>query len=381
YIQRVGYKQFVFAGWGTRVMFIFGIALVPLTGGFLDRSNQLALVIALLFCFNLSRGISSCAWLPWLTELVPPQMRGRFLVRDAATTNFGCFVAFLISAALLAGDTRPWQFSLLFAFSGLAGVASLTFLKRIPDVPIVEAVRASQTRVPWMAMIQHPPFKKLLRSVIAWSVAYGGMTAFTVAYLRVEVGLSETTILLVTSVAFLGGLSTLGFLGHRLDRLGSKPVLTFAFGAWILVLAGWVALAGRAVGMKLVLVLLLQFFMGLLAALVNMSNNRLAIVVIPKMGRNHFFALYNVVGNVTLGVAPIAWGILIDAIGSRETIWMGVAWNRYTIFFAGAAAAFVVAMLISRFLEEPEAVSMEELLRELLIQSPQRIWLRFWPRS
>src|SRR4051812_24636167 len=36
YIARVGFKRFVYAGWGTRVLFIFGMALVPLTGGFLD---------------------------------------------------------------------------------------------------------------------------------------------------------------------------------------------------------------------------------------------------------------------------------------------------------------------------------------------------------
>jgi hypothetical protein len=31
-------------------------------------------------------------------------------------------------------------------------------------------------------------------------------------------------------------------------------------------------------------------------------------------------------------------------------------------------------------LEEPKAASMEALLREILIQSPQRFWLRFWTR-
>src|SRR5437660_10245102 len=31
YIPRLGYKRFVYAGWGTRVLFIFAMALVPLT--------------------------------------------------------------------------------------------------------------------------------------------------------------------------------------------------------------------------------------------------------------------------------------------------------------------------------------------------------------
>jgi hypothetical protein len=61
YIPRVGFKRFVYAGWGTRVMFIFAMALVPISHGFLDANNRLALMLILLFCFNLSRGISSCA--------------------------------------------------------------------------------------------------------------------------------------------------------------------------------------------------------------------------------------------------------------------------------------------------------------------------------
>ena len=145
------------------------------------------------------------------------------------------------------------------------------------------------------------------------------MTAFTVAFLKTETGMSEGQILLVNSVAFLGGLSSLWLLGSRLDRLGSKPVLTFCFAGWVAVLAGWICpvrrrLPGEAVQSSCVL----QFLMGLLAALIQMANTRLAMAVIPVMGRNHFFAIYSTIGNVTLGLAPIGWGLLIDAVGARS---------------------------------------------------------------
>src|SRR5437899_11058452 len=119
YIPRLGFKRFVYAGWGTRVMFIFAMALVPLAGGFLDAKNRLALMMMLLFCFNLSRGISSCAWLPWITMLVPPTLRGNYLARDASVQNSASFVTFLTAAACLAGEPRPWQFAILFAFSAI----------------------------------------------------------------------------------------------------------------------------------------------------------------------------------------------------------------------------------------------------------------------
>src|SRR5258705_9745318 len=83
YIERVGFKRFVYAGWGTRVAFIFAMALVPLTGSFLDAKNRLALMMMLLFCFNLSRGISSCARLPWITFFGPASLRGDALAPDA----------------------------------------------------------------------------------------------------------------------------------------------------------------------------------------------------------------------------------------------------------------------------------------------------------
>src|SRR5438093_11011509 len=66
HINRVGYRRFVLGGWSIRVLFIFAMALVPLLGAFLNPANCLGLLLALLFCFNLSRGISSCAWLPWI---------------------------------------------------------------------------------------------------------------------------------------------------------------------------------------------------------------------------------------------------------------------------------------------------------------------------
>ncbi len=158
-------------------------------------------------------------------------------------------------------------------------------------------------------------------------------------------------------------------------------MLGVACGGWLLVLGGWVALAGGAVPASLGKVLVLQFFMGLLAALANMANNRLAMAIVPAMGRNHFFALYSVLNNVTLGLAPIAWGMLIDAVGERRPVWLGLEWNRFTIFFVLAAAAFGLTFALARRLDEPKAASLEELLRELLIQSPQKFWLRFWPRG
>lgn len=381
YINAIGYKRFVLGGWSIRVGFIFLIALVPASGALVNEGSRLALVLALLFGFNFSRGLSSCAWLPWISSLVPANARGHYLARDAACVNLASFVSFVLAAGLLGGTPRPWQFAVLFAFSGTMGAISLSFLKQIPDVPVPEEPARSRLSVPWMEIARFSPFRKLLRVVLAWSLAYGGLQAFTVVFLKTGLNMGDSKVLLITGASYVGGLSSLWVLGARLDGMGSKPILTFCFAAWLAVLAGWAVIAGGVWQPSLGLLLLLQILMGLLAALVQMSHTRLAMAVIPSMGRNHFFALFCVIGSVALGVAPIAWGVLLDAIGPWHFTTLGLGLNRFSIFFLAVAIAMGFTLWLAQDLEEREAASLDELLRDILIESPQRFLVRFWPRG
>ncbi len=381
YIPRMGFKRFVLAGWGTRVMFIFGMAVVPLVSAFMSSRTQIVLLLLLLFGFNLSRGISSCAWLPWITALIPASMRGKYLATDAGMQNAASCVTFLVAAGCLVGEPRPWQFGVLFLFSAITGAISLFFLNHMPDAPVPEDARqASKGRVPWLAMATYDPFKRLLMAVVGYAVAYGGISTFTVTFLRVH-GMSEGKILLVSSMAFIGGLSSLWLMAARFDRTGSKPVLTTCFIAWTFVLLGWLALSGGVMPITLWSVLLLQFLMGLLAALVQMSNTRLAMSVIPEMGRNHFFAIYSVTANLTLGVAPILWGLLLDAVGTKSHRWLGITWNNFSVFFGAVALCWAVSVIFARRLHEPAALSMEQLIRDVMNQTPLRFLVRLFPRG
>lgn len=378
YIGRVGYKRFVYAGWGARVMFIYAIAgVTALT--FLREQGRLALILFLLFIFNLSRGISSCAWLPWISSLVPETLRGRYLSLDQAFIGVASCLAFIISAACLGETPQDWRFALIFAISGINGTISLSFLKRIPDVPVPEEVRTSRGPVPWGAIFSYKPFQKLLFMNLGWSAAYGGVTTFSVAFLKVETAMADSTILYVTSVAFLGSLLSLWF-GYRMDRLGSKPVMIFSSISWVIILSFWTLLAGNVLEPGPVLILGLQFAMGLSAAVFNMANIRLCMVISPKLGRNHFFAAHSVVANMTLGLSPVVWGIFIDLFRGLEYPAGDFVWTRYSLFFLAALAMFLVTLTLMLRLEEPASGKVEDLVRDMFIASPQRWIARVWRR-
>jgi MFS family permease len=381
HLARVGYRRFVLGGWTARVAMIFAMCLVPLTERFLDAANRLALILILLFTFNLSRGISSAGWLPWITALVPAALRGRYLAREAAWGAVGSLGAFLLAGLVLGQHPAAWQFSVVFLLSAIFGATSLGFLGRIPDVPAAaEETSRSTAPVPWRAIAGFPPFRRLLWFQIGWSLASGGLSTFVVAYLKVQTPMTEQTILLASSVLFLGGLSSLWLMGLRLDRYGSRPVIGFSLLVWLFICAGWTLVAGRVLAPTIPLVVVLQFLMGLGTVLINMSATRLAMVIVPEMGRAHFFAMYSVVGSLALGISPVLWGVMIDALRPLDAAWGAIHCNRFSMFFAAAGVVFLVTIALAKRLQEHQAAPLEDLLRDLLIQSPQRIVLRFWPR-
>jgi hypothetical protein len=73
--------------------------------------------------------------------------------------------------------------------------------------------------------------------------------------------------------------------------------------------------------------------------------------------------------------------VLVDAFGRFELVRAGLSLNRFSLFFFAGAAVMGVALALARRLEEPKAAGLEELLRTVLIESPQRILIRLWPRG
>jgi MFS family permease len=333
FLHRTGYKRFVLAGWGARTFFTACVAVLPLWPG-LGEGTRLGLLFAVLFGFNLLRGISAGAWLPWMTALVPEKVRGRFLSRDQAFMHAGCRLALLVSAWVMAGTVEAGEYSTVFGIGVVSAVVSLWFIRRIPEAESPEERKRSGVAVPWGAMLRHPPFARLLWFTTVYMTVIGSLGVFTVEYLVVREHLAEGMILLLSGLAFVGALAGLAWAGPRLDATGSKPWLRRALLLLTAVIGGWLLLAAGVLPGWPVLVGALNFTGGLAGAVFGVANTRIIMGSVPVMGRNHFFALFTVVSGLGLGGAPMAWGAMLDALGTLEVVMGGFSVNSYSIYFA-----------------------------------------------
>lgn len=333
FLHRVGYKRFVLAGWGARIFFTFCIAVLPLLPG-LSLSTRLGLLIAALFCFNLLRGFSAGAWLPWLTALVPASVRGRFLSRDNAFMHLGCLAALLLSAWVMTGSVEADEYVAVFGIGLVSALISLWFVRRIPEAESAEERKRSGAPVPWAAMLRYPPFAKLLWFTTIYMTVIGSLGVFTVEYQVVRGKFSESMILLLSAWSFVGALAGLAITAPRLDATGSKPWLRHGLVIMALVIFGWFLLASGLLPGWPALVAALNFFGGLAGAIFGVANTRITMGSVPAMGRNHFFALFTVVSGLGLGGAPMVWGAMLDTLGTLDVVLGEMTINRYSVYFA-----------------------------------------------
>lgn len=351
FLDRIGYKEFVLMGWSLRTVFIFLIALIPLFG-FLDDTSKLAVMLAALFLFNLLRGISSAAWMPWITALIPENNRGRFLSLDQIFIHVGCLLALLASAVVMQGHVDNWEYALVFGISGVGATLSLVYIKKIPDIPLGETTKRSAEPVPWGAIWRYEPFRRLLVFNVVFMAVIGSLGVFTVEYLREIPRFEPDMILSLSAVSFAGALLSLPFIGRIVDKAGSRPVIFAATSLLGIVIFGWFLLASGAVRATFVSVAVLNFFAGIAGSNFHLANARLVMLTMPEMGRNHFFALFSVVTSLGLGAAPVLWGVSLDAIGTYELTTGWFVFRRHSIYFLAVFLMNFAALALVFFLVE-----------------------------
>jgi MFS family permease len=379
FIPRVGYKGFVLFGWSVRAVLLFMLAILPLLI-FLPASVQIELMLVCLFLFNVVRGISTGAWLPWLTALVPANARGAFLRSDQFHMQCGGMLAIAVATIVLWSGGEPWQFSLLFVVSGLAGMLSLHFVRKIPDIEIGEQVKTSGQPVPWLQILKYPPFSKLLIFNVVYNWVVGGLAAFVIAFLEGRAGYTAGQVLAVSLAASVGAFTTVPLFGLILERTGSKPLLRLAMSLYLVGILFWVLITSGILPAHYLLVGFNYLILGVAGGLFSIANTRIAMDTMPTMGRNHFFSLFTVFASLSLGLAPIFWGVFLDILGRKEFSIGFFQVNRYSIYFVLLSLLGIVTFFLAKPLVEEQGKPFDTAIRDVVILARLKLYGRFFNR-
>ncbi len=384
YAEKVGYKKFVIRGWTSRSIFILGIAIVAMLPDRVSPNLRIALALIMMASFSAARGISVCGLMPWMTHIIPPTLRGAFISRDVMCTHLALTGTMLLSSACVGAFPSLHTFAALFLFSYVSALISVIFLRRIPDVQAnvqtdVQTVSptAKRVRPPWKEMLLFPPFLKYVLFNVGFNFFISALGVVWVPFMKDGLHASGSLILGLSAYSSIICAVVSRSTGSIIDRTGSRPLMAFASALILTSQAGWMLIASGMIPGHTWILLILVPIGSAGYTIMGLSCTRLLMGLIPAMGRSHFFAISSVAVSLTLGLMPIIWGFALDAmihhLGNGFALLSGWTWTPYSLFYALILSGTLASQFLRRRLDEPRAMSTDEFLRILLIQSPIRV--------
>ena len=208
----------------SRALWLF-FGLIPYMLPMASSVLQLWLIIFLI-------GISSCGgaminvcWFPWLSDLTPIRIRGRFLsIRESILAASNVLIGLIVAYAL---DALPVdiRYIIIFLIGGTVGVIDMVcfgFCEEVYSAPPQKQNLFSAIG----QVLKNKPFMKLTIMWTAWCFAANMSGVYLNPYSMNEMGLSFMQIMIFSTIACsIVSIFVMPRWGSLLDRFGSRNVM------------------------------------------------------------------------------------------------------------------------------------------------------------
>jgi MFS family permease len=217
-------KYMMTYGLFSRVLWLI-IGLVPY---FIAPNPSWLRLWSVILLVGISSAFSSfinVSWMPWMADLVPVEIRGRWLSkRDAITSVAGVSMGLVVASIL---DRIPGYtgYTIVFVMAGILGMLDMVcffFVEEVYKTPPLDLKIIPVCK----QIISNKPFFKFMIFWTAWSFTANMSGSYLARYALTEMGLTYLNFTLCSQVtAAAVTIIVVSNWGRLLDHFGSKPVL------------------------------------------------------------------------------------------------------------------------------------------------------------
>ncbi len=322
FIERHGHRKFLFLVTGVvhRLLWV-AVALIPWLCPNAWWWPGLMLLTTLSY---LCGHLAGPAWVSWMADLVPVQIRGRYFSRRNQVGQMsGVCVTLLVGYALDAGQAANalWLMrtcSIILALAGISGAVDY-----LTHTPVPDATEAKpHAGVKFLALMREPlrdrNFRRFLgfNAALTFSIAY--VSQFVWLYLFDVMGVSNMRANLMWMVMQLGVWAvSYPLWGRIIDKAGRKPVLVVALLMFAFSGAAWVFVTPENwVAGYIAVILATAAWPG-----VDLANFNLLLAMSTSHGGRRQGSAYVAVNNFVVGLAGVASGAVGGAIAQVLRDW------------------------------------------------------------
>jgi MFS family permease len=276
---------------------------------------------------GLISNVGGPAWAAFTAEIVPLEMRGRYMAVRNSVKVVATVVGVPLAGFLIAGlGGYPWGYQVSFALAiGLECWSGWIFGRipapMTPADPPLAATAASAPRLGRLARMRrelapqlHGPFGRFLLTNTVWGVASAISAPFYIIFMTRNLHLGAEAIGLLT--AFTTGAQLIGYmlLGPIADRRGNYTILCASALLAAVIPLGWLWV--RVWWQILPLYLLTGFS----AAGFANTNFNLMLELCPEEGRASYMGTTYTLAAIAATIAPLVGGYLFSRSGFSGTL-------------------------------------------------------------
>lgn len=326
------------------------------------------------------------AYMSWMSDLVPADHRGRYFGRRNMIAGVAGMLVGLPAAWFLDYTTRKTHqealgFAVLFGTAVAGAIAALVCILRQPEPPGRDTggSRDGLHGTEGILAYYRAPFAdRNFRRLIVFNVMLGlgqflAAPFFTVYALQ-SLQLNYVTLQLLSVLTSITGLGSMPVWGYLADRFGNKPLLGIGVFGTVLLPLYWIFATPDNPGVMMVLLVINHLSGGASWAGVGLMQFNLLIRMSPAEKTAVYVATMSAVTGLTGGLAPLAGGVLMNALVHWRGTLLGIEWTNFHITFLAASVLRVVALGFLRPLVDAQAASARDVLQQLS-RADLRAWL------
>jgi len=344
----------------------------------LADATRLRLFIALVAVTAILAVIGNNAWIAWMGDLVPAQVRGRFFGRRTMfLTLAGAISALAAGVALDTLSPHGWKgetLAGLAAVACLAGLVSIWLLRRQHEPA---AVSANAEHGGWAALaacLGDRTVRPYLWYQLAWHAAVASVAGFISFHMLVNLRMGFTLVAAHGVAVAVVRIVAAPLWGRAVDRLGARPVLVLcSFGVaavpaiWMLPTPEW-----------LWPIALEALVSGVLWGGHGIASVDLSVALAPRRGRPFYLAAFATAGGLGFAAASILAGLLASLLPAQFLL-LGLSWTAIHVLLLISALARTAAALLAVRIHEHNARGVPELLRTLAGDLPSAVAVKRLP--
>ncbi|MGI8587860.1 MAG: MFS transporter [Chloroflexia bacterium] len=314
----------------------------------MDPVLRLWLVVAAIALAWSLLAISSNAWLSWMSDLIPPTLRGRFFgTRNTVLALVGLVVIFgggsLLDFARQNGHPEV-GFAVLYGAACVAGLLSTVFISRQPEPKLVRVPGGMGFGQMLQAPLRDKSFRAFILTMTIWGIGVNlGVPFFSAQALKnLHVSYQQLATLDMTTVAV--GILTAPLWGRWADRAGHRLALTVSMiGASPLALT-WLFVTPANIW----LLYCNNIMSGIFWTGVNLALNNRLMERAPAAGRSGYLALYSAITGVAAFAASLIGGIIANALAGGNYSLGPLPINNYQAIFLIAGLTRIGVVVFRR---------------------------------